>query len=232
MKILEQFQDIQNKLYCFSELIPIKSFLIFGELSLIFILLFSLLFHEYLNNLVVWLVVIFLGFLIILSFLLLFSKHNFTLIAFLAGMFLIAGLSIISFFIELTLVNLHIHMLEILFIVNAIFIFFIGFKLLTYQKSKIEKKGFLLMSWIYSILFIAYIPVSEIDMSLKSVGYGLVTSLLFGGFLSAASSLLYLKNLKADEMRKEKILQKNRRRNSFLEDHTDDYEKINKLQRD
>ena len=69
-------------------------------------------------------------------------------------------------------------------------------------------------------------------MSLKSVGYGLVTSLLFGGFLSAASSLLYLKNLKADEMRKEKILQKNRRRNSFLEDHTDDYEKINKLQRD
>ncbi len=216
------FEELQENLYTMSDIIPLKNFLIFGEISLIFILLTSQLFKEYFKSPVIWLILIFLGLLFLFSFILLFTKHEFTFIAFIAGMFIIAGLSIVSFFLELFLVTLNIHILEGMFLINAVVIVFVGYKLLKYQFDKIDRISPLFMWWLFSILYIAYIPVLELDHSGISIGYGFATSLIFGGILSAVSSLLYLKHLSEDKTNYKKMIYSNSK---------DHYEKVNKLQR-
>jgi len=222
METTKIFEELQENMYSLSDTIPIIRFLIFGEISLIFILLTSLLFKEYFINPVIWLILIFLGLLFLFSLILLFTKHEFTFIAFISGMFIIAGSSIVSFFLELFLVTLNIHILEIMFLINAFVIVFVGLKLLKYQFDKIDKISPLFMWWLFSILYIAYIPVLELNQSEIIIGYGFATSLIFGGILSAVSSLLYLKHLSEDKTIDKKKIYSNSK---------DYYEKVNKLQR-
>lgn len=212
-------ERLQENLYSMSDVIPLKNFLIYSEFSLILILLISLLFNEYFTNLITWLILVYLSILVLLSFVLLFTKLEFTFMAFIAGIFIISGSSIVAFFSELFLVTSSIHFLEVLFLINAVVIVFIGYKILKYQKTKVEKNSLLFMWWLFSILYIAYIPVLGLDLSRMSIGYGLLTSLLFGGFLSAASSLLYLKNYPVYEKKNQEI-------NLNSKEH---YEKVNKL---
>jgi len=43
-------------------------------------------------------------------------------------------------------------------------------------------------------------PVAGLDLSQQSLGYGMVTSVIFGGILSVVSLLLYLKSTDDEEM--------------------------------
>ncbi|MGM0404637.1 MAG: hypothetical protein ACQEQM_00665 [Thermoplasmatota archaeon] len=221
MKTLKMFEELQGPLYSLSDTIPIRKFLIFSELCLILILLTSLLYQEYFTSPVIWLMMIYISLLILLSLILLFTKHKFTLIAFIAGLFIIAGSSIVSFFLELFLATLNIHILEGMFLINAVVIVFVGFKLLKYQYDKIDRISLLFMWWSFSILYVAYVPFLELNSSGISIGYGLVTSIIFGGILSAVSSLLYLKYL-SEVDRDEKRIYLN---------SGDYYETVNRLKR-
>ncbi|MFW5928780.1 MAG: hypothetical protein ACOCSL_06190 [Thermoplasmatota archaeon] len=160
-----------------------------------------------------------------------FARHELTFIAFIGGMFILAGSSVISLLLELSFSRLKIYPLEILFMLNAIFIVFIGIKLLNFQYKKIEKKSLLFLSWSFSILFIAFVLVSELNMTLDSFGYGLVTSLIFGGFLSFVSSILYLNRLHDEEIQRDKINNDMSKFFEDLEDSEEYYENINKLRR-
>lgn len=231
MEIRKVFEDVRNRLYSNSDFIPLRELLIFGEFTLIFILFSSLLFQEHLPSIAFWPIIIFLSLLFILSFILLFARHELTFIAFIGGMFILAGSSVISLLLELSFSRLKIYPLEILFMVNAIFIVFIGIKLLNFQYKKIEKKSLLFLSWSFSILFIAYVLVSELNMTLDSFGYGLVTSLIFGGFLSFVSSILYLNRLHDEEIQRDKINNDMSKFFEDLEDSEEYYENINKLRR-
>lgn len=231
MEIRKVFEDVRNRLYSNSDFIPLRELLIFGEFTLVFILFSSLLLQEHLTPMAFWPIIIFLSILFISSFILLFARHELTFIAFIGGMFILAGSSVISLLLELSFSRLKIYPLEILFMLNAIFIVFIGIKLLNFQYKKIEKKSLLFLSWSFSILFIAYFLVSELNMTLDSFGYGLVTSLIFGGFLSFVSSILYLNRLHDEEIQRDKINNDMSKFFEDLEDSDEYYENINKLRR-
>lgn len=231
MKILN---GMKRHLSSFSDFIPMKKFLIYSEFILILILMTALLFPEYFTLALTSSVIFLLGTILITSFILLFTKHEFTIIAFFAVLFVIAGSSIMSFFLELSLAKGSIHSLEIIFTLNAGLIVFIGTKLIKYQYDIVDVKSLLLLGWSFSILYISYVPVFGLGLSRASLGYGLVTSLIFGGIFSAATSLFYLRIL-SDENYSSTTGKKNDKDSSQSEvfEYPDaHYEKINKLRRD
>jgi len=225
---MTSLDDAEKLLYSLSDPISIRQFMVFGEFSLIFIFMTSLLFKEFFIDYILSATLMYLNIILIFSFILLFTKHRFTFIAFLSVIFIIAGTSILSFFLELSTVSLQIHPLEILFMINAVVIVFIGWKLLQLQYTKIQKNSILFSSWSLSILFIAYIPVAGLDLSQQSLGYGMVTSVIFGGILSVVSLLLYLKSTHDEEM-----VKKDKKR-SFkdLEPMDERFIEVDKLPRD
>lgn len=88
------------------------------------------------------------------------------------------------------------------------------------------------MIWSFSILFIAYVPIIGLDLSKESMGYGLVTSVIFGGFLSVVSSLLYLRLLRDEDTSEEKTKMDESAFSEEFDGSKNYYEKINKLRRD